>query len=312
MWLAALVGAAGLVALLLWWRWPRPEAPAAAAPLAAPMSTPVAASAPVIATPAGFPAFTVEQLRAEPPGSDWLVRWLAGETQVLVIEFPDLPAQGRALNRVAALVEKSGGARDRVLADAELLALIRASGDTEASFFLGHDYRATDLARFFTLAAAQHVALNADEQRLRVLLAQAHLLNEAQPGSFTGAEPGALVSFSAANPAAARPDERIDALRRASVMEHELSHGRFFTDTAYREHCGFFWRQLLTEPEREAWRRYLASQGYDRGNEELMINETQALLMHTPDTRDFNAAQLRWSDAELEGLRERFRLGLAR
>ena len=94
------------------------------------------------------------------------------------------------------------------------------------------------------------------------------------------------------------------------MLRHELSHGRYFTDARYREHCAFFWRSLLTEAERQSWRRYLAAQGYDAHNEDLMINETQALLMHTPDERDFKAADLQWKTADLAALRERFQLGL--
>jgi len=310
-----LIGGALLAAGLLIGRWQRAPAPAASAAAAAPAVAPLAGPAPQgilpAAAPDDFPTFTPAQLRAEQAApDDWLVHRLAGAPQVLVVEFASLSTQGRALNRVAALVEKRGGARDRVLGDAELQALIAHGGDTEASYFLGHDYRARDLARFYTLAAAQGVALNADELRLRTLLERARLINATAPGRYAGADPGAFVSFGAATPAAARAVARVDAARRASIMAHELSHGRFFTDAVYREHCAFFWHQLLTEPERAAWRRYLAEQGYDPANEELMVNETQALLMHTPDARDFSAAALHWSDAELEGLRERFRLGL--
>ena len=46
-----------------------------------------------------------------------------------------------------------------------------------------------------------------------------------------------------------------------------------------------------------------------RSDEELMANETQALLMHTPDGRAFNASNLGISDAALAQLRTRFRAG---
>lgn len=99
----------------------------------------------------------------------------------------------------------------------------------------------------------------------------------------------------------------MDALRRASVLRHELSHGEFFTNAAYRAHCWRFWRQL-SEAERASWRRYLRGLGYDSANEALMVNETQALLMHTPDTRDFNAAAMGITMTEMESLRMRFQL----
>ncbi len=301
-------GAALLVALMLGgalaWRHHAQQAPAA---------EPIAVMAPVVvqqAAPVEIAAFTADQLQAEVSNGDWQVHRLAGNAAVLVIEFPTLTAQGEALNRAAALIEKKAGSRSAVLSDAQLREVIRAAGDSAATFYFGHDYTAADLARFYSLAEGQGTALNASETRLRQLLQDAGLLSRSATG-WRGADPGALVSFPAVqgnDPRTSR-DESVDPARRASVMRHELSHGRYFTDPAYREHCAFFWRSLLREDERELWRRYLASQGYDRGNEDLMINETQALLMHTPDGRDFSAKELRLGDAELEGLRDRFRLG---
>jgi len=256
---------------------------------------------------------SVDELLALRADADWQPRWLRDNGAVLVIQFPRLQAQGRALNRAAALIEKGGGRRDRVLTDAELQAVLADSGDTEASYFLGHDYRAEDLGRFFSLAQAQLVALNTDELRLRQLLLDAGLLQTAGPGQFSGTPGRALISFSAeqADDPAAGQDESMDGPRRESVLRHELSHGRFFTDGRYHDHCWRFWREQLSETERQAWRRYLDHLGYDPGNEELMVNETQALLMHTPDTRDFNAAAMGMGEPQLEGQRARFRQGLA-
>ena len=257
-------------------------------------------------------AFSPEQLLTELVRNDWLVHRLLGDEAVLVIEFPSLELQGLALNRVAALIEKKGGSRVSVLNDEQLQALIKSTGDDTSTFYFGHDYTAADLARFYTLAFSQGIALNPNETRLRQQLLDANLLSQTAVGQFTGADPGALVTFSATQPNDPRTklDESVDALRRASVMSHELSHGRYFTDKAYREHCWFFWNSLLNDHERTLWRNYLAMQGYDMHAEDLMVNETQALLMHTPDARDFSAKELHLSDAELEGLRERFRLGL--
>lgn len=243
---------------------------------------------------------------------DWRVARLQGNAAVLVIEFPGLLAQGQAMNRAAALLEKRAASRERVLDDAALAALIRASGDNAATFYLGHDYRAEDLARFFSLAQSQGVALGAAELRLRRLLLDIGMLAEAGAGAaaaYRASGPGAVVSFSAAqadDPATA-PDEGMDEQRRASVLRHELSHGEFFTKPAYRAHSWRFWRQL-SDAERVTWRRYLHGLGYDSADEELMVNEAQALLMHTPDARDFNAAALGVSATALEAQRLRFQL----
>lgn len=319
-------GLAVLAVLLLaacgWWLWPqsRPVAQAAAAPAAlASLGSPSAST--VSGAPAAFAVAAagvfaeayVDELLRSPAAPDWRVRRLRSNTAILVIEFPGLLAQGEAFNRVAALLEKNGGNRERVLDNLALSRLIEKGGDNAASFYLGHDYDAEGLARFFNAAQAQRVALNPSELRLRQLLVDARLLlRQAQGGDaiYRSAGISALVSFSATqlDDPKTGPDESMDGTRRASVLRHELSHGEFFTRPEYREHCWNFWRRLLSEPERELWRRYLRELGYDSGNELLMVNETQALLMHTSDTRDFDAASLGVTATELDGLRARFRL----
>lgn len=297
-----LCAAAGLA----WWRWslaPPPQAERA------PVPAPRPAAPAVEIGEAG-----VAQLLQGPATPDWRVHRLRGNAAVLVIEFPGLLAQGEAMNRIAALLEKNGASRDRVLHDAELQALVRASGDNTSTFYLGHDYEAEGLARFFHLAQSQGVRLAPAELRLRQLLLDARLLAQAEQGTepaYRAAGPGALVSFSAAqaDDPATKPDESMDERRRASVLRHELSHGEFFTNAAYRAHCWSFWRRL-SDAERASWRRYLRQLGYDSANETLMVNEAQALLMHTPDTRDFDAAALGVSMTELEAMRMRFQLSV--
>lgn len=290
-------------AYLAWKKWSAPASAVAAqraAAVPAPSSIGAAAVSP----------FNVEQLLQEQASGDWLVHRLSGALAIVVIEFPDLQSQGRALNRAAALLEKAGGRRDRVLSDAELASLVHSTGDTASTFYFGHDYPGADLARFYSLARAQGLALNAEEQRVLRLLLDLGLLGEDGQGRYQANGSSALISFSAVQAASADDSNAlVDAVRRRSILGHELSHGRYYTDPAYRQHCEFVWRQLLTEDERKTWRRYLGGQGYDTGNEDLMVNEMQALLMHTTDTRDFSAASLQWKDADLEGLRQRFRLG---
>ncbi len=70
---------------------------------------------------------------------------------------------------------------------------------------------------------------------------------------------------------------------RAVLLEHELSHGEWFTDPAYRDYVLRFWRTALTEEERGAIRRFLGQPGYDIRIDALMANEMQAYLMFTTD-----------------------------
>ncbi|RZJ06490.1 MAG: hypothetical protein EOP39_19030 [Rubrivivax sp.] len=293
---------------LLGWQWLRPKAVKGGSEASAPAPQGVASAA------MGVRLSSADELLGEVDRQDWLVRRWREQPEVLVIQFPGLLAQGQALNRAAALLEKGRGGRERVLHDEELHALVTSSGDNMATFFLGHDYRADDLARFFNLAQAQGVSLNGGEQRLLDLLLQVGLISRQPSGAtaaYAGSGVGALISFSGPqdDDPYTQPDERLDGVRRASVLQHELSHGRFFVDTAYREHCWRFWRERLTDAERETWRRYLDALDYDRGNEELMVNETQALLMHTPDSRDFSAASLGGDARALAAQVQRFREG---
>lgn len=239
--------------------------------------------------------------------SGWPLVRLQSNPAVLVLEFPNLHEQGLALNRAAAFIEKKHSAGGQVLGDAEMQRLLARSGDSVATFYFGHDYNAEQLQRFFDRVQTQGLTLNPQERRLQALL-QAHGLLKDSNG-VAGRSGQALVSFTAIqdDDPATPSDEQVDALRRESTLRHELSHGEFFTDARYRRQCWTFWQHGLSEAERARFRQLLSSMDYDPSNEELMVNETQALLMHTPDPRAFNAGSLGLSSAQLEVLRDRFR-----
>jgi len=153
--------------------------------------------------------------------------------------------------------------------------------------------------------------LNPHELQLRSLLLEAALMKGGASDAYQAVGTQAVVSFTGIQPddPVTPADERVDGMRRAAVLRHELSHGEFFTNAAYRAHCLRFWRQSLRDNERRLFSRYLQGLDYNPADEELMANETQALLMHTPDARAFNASNLGISDAALAQLRARFRAG---
>lgn len=233
---------------------------------------------------------------------------LAENDRILVFDFPNLTSQGRALNRLAVLVEKPDAPRDRVLSDAELAAYLAGAGTSAETLYFGHDYRAADVARFFDLARAGGIALNPDEVAVRGALIGQRFLHLTDGGYQAIPPDQALVSVVQlqADDPATPADETVDPALRATILRHELSHGVFFTDRAYREYCERFWRQVLSREERELFRKFLSSAGYDPANEPVMINEAQAFLMHTPDPRAFSAAHLGVSEAALTNLRRRF------
>jgi hypothetical protein len=240
--------------------------------------------------------------------ADWRIGRLQEDTDVVVIEFPNLAEQGAAMNRIAALLEKTGAPRDRVLGDAELADLIARGGDNSQTFYQGHDYGSAGLARFFTLAQAQGLPLDPQERRLRETLIAAGMLTRDAVHGYGSLGVQALITFTAtqADDPATPYNETIDERQRESILRHEASHGRYYTRPVYQAHCKRFWQNELTETQRERIRVYLAGAGYNRQDEELMLNEAQAFLLNTPDTRAFVAQDVGMTAAELDALRARF------
>ena len=216
---------------------------------------------------------------------------------ILVLLYPTLHAQALAMNRIGAFVEKAGVPRDRVLDDAALDQAVAATGDPFDSYYFGHDYRAADLARFFTTADRDDVRLRPEEQALRALLAARGVL---APASAT-----AVITLP---PLSADPP--IDAAARATVLRHELSHGLYFTDPTYAAYTKDFWEAQLSADQRALFRAFLGREGYDTGNEDLMRNEMQAYLVHTTDPRYFNAASVQMAASTIAELRNDFVKGM--
>jgi hypothetical protein len=316
---ARLVAASAVVVLLLastlgWALYlrPSPQDVAPPAPISRPSPHASTPASPAPVQPAPLPTAQPEtpprRSNADPPRADES-EILAAEgpstrvfrfqraPQILVISFGSLLEQGNALNRLGAFIEKAGLPRDRVLDNSQLAAAIRDSGDTTESYYYGHDYRAADLARFFQTAARDGIVLRPEELWVRTLLDELGLLT---PGAV-----GALISIP---PESVNPP--IDAASRATILQHELSHGLYFTDEDYARFARGFWRNTLSDPQRASFRRFLSRQGYDSTNEDLMLNETQAYLIHTPDARYFRPALVGMSEAEAARLRAIFVRGM--
>jgi hypothetical protein len=302
---AVLFAAAVAIAI---WLWPLSTSETAPAGAAADASL-----APILSAEQNAAGIQVQNYREllENHSDDWRLTRLAENPKILVIEFPTLAAQGRALNRLATLIEKNKGPRDRVLSDEDLARFIKQGGDTPETFYFGHDYLAEAVARFFTMAVSQQMLLNADEIRFKKELLAASLLREESDKLIANPDRQAVVSFTAVqvDDPNTKGDETVDAQRREAILRHELSHGEFFTNATYRKHCWTFWQQL-SDSHRSLLIKFLTAQGYDPQNEDLMVNETQAYLMHTPDSRAFSAEQLGISVEQLNQLQARFKIGL--
>jgi hypothetical protein len=238
--------------------------------------------------PQAIPALDEAGIRVHRASQPMMLRF-AGNPAVFVLDFPNLAQQGAALNRVAALVEKAGLPRDRVLEQAELAAAIAAAGDTAETFYYGHNYRGADLARFFELATRDGLALTLEEAWVREQLGVARALvqRETEIAILSVAAPGA----------------QIDESARASILRHELGHGWFATRPAYAEHVREAWKSDFSEAERAAFRAFLAREGYDTTDDRLMMDEAQAYLLFTPDPRFFNPGHVRLPEERVARLR---------
>lgn len=271
-------------------------APPVAAP--APVPAPVPSPSPTALAEARLPRLASEEaIRDHRATAPTLFR-LAENPRVFVVDFPDLDSQGATFNRVAALIEKAGQPRDRVLDDAALATAIARSGDTAATYYYGHNYRGRDLERFFALADRGGVGLNEQERWLRGELAR---IRAALP---PGAE-FAVVSVPGIEP-------RVDAAMRRAILHHEVGHGHFFTNPAFALHVVEVWRDVFTEQERARFRAFLEREGYDPSIEEVMVNEAMAYLLYTPDARFFSPAHVGLDDARAEELRAALRAGAPR
>ncbi|MFA5123186.1 hypothetical protein [Zavarzinia sp.] len=264
-----------------------PEAPAALAPQVPPPGR----------TPA--PSATLEQIVTRLP--DHLTTYRAAHNpRVLVLDFPSFHAQAMALNRIAALIEKKGAPRDRVMSDAELRRAIADSGKSFDTYYGGHDYDSAALARFFTLA--ENVGVTVAEGEVLEILLKQKVIRVADQG-FTPGEPAqALVTL-----ASVGGDDAGNIALRREVLRHEFAHGEFFTQVFFRSACDDFWRKGLNDAERKLFTRFLERAGYDVKNETLVINEMQAYLGFTLAPELFGPRQLGIDDKAFAALRERFR-----
>jgi hypothetical protein len=205
--------------------------------------------------------------------------WRDGEAEVFA--WPRLPGvliydtatyevQERFFRRLAFFVEKP-----------ETAGTIPSLASVEGRrSWNAHDYRAEDLARFFSLAG--NAPLTDEESRLREALL-AHGVIRGAGSSYEPGE-GAVLSISR---------ESTEQLRELLVT-HEAFHGVFFTLPAYREACRSAW-DALAEDEREVWLAFFDLKGYNTADPYLMVNEFQSYLLQQEraEVQAFQAVTLR-------------------
>lgn len=242
--------------------------------------------------------------------ADLVVWQYADNTNVYVFDFPGLAYQGRTFNRLTQFTEQKFGSEPypKVLDNEALARHIQAARRTQANFAFGHDLLVSELVQFFNYATRDKVLLNTEEIALRNFLFEQGLIREVR-GFFQALKPDVVI-LSIPQIQDRKADEpMVTAGARYAILLHEMAHAEYYTNDHYNKFCLRYWQTVLTDEQRELFRRFLRGYNYSTDNEDLVINEMQAYLMFTPDPKSFSARRLGVSDDELSALRNAFRRG---
>jgi hypothetical protein len=176
--------------------------------------------------------------------------------RVLILDFASYQVQDAFFKRLAFFVEKAGHAGKLE----PLSALAGLHG------YNAHDYRAEDLARFFSAARKDPSSLSAEEGALERLLEDNGVVKRTADGFAPG--DGCVLSISRSS----------SPILRSLLLTHESFHGLFFTIPAFRDATEAAWTALSAD-EQAVWLDYLAAHSYDTSDHYLVVNEFQSYLL---------------------------------
>ncbi|MCX7656129.1 MAG: hypothetical protein N2Z76_06355 [Treponemataceae bacterium] len=179
---------------------------------------------------------------------------------ILIFDMASYALQDRFFKRLVFFVEKKGF-RGKLWKDEAI---------EEFRGWNAHDYRAEDLAQFFSLANQTAFPLNKEEQELRDLLLANGIIQKGNDLSPYVPGRGAVLSI-------ARGSEEY---LRILFLVHESFHGLFFIDPQFQDFAGTRWKSLDPRAKRFLIGYFsLDSLQYDTTNGYLMKNEFMAYLL---------------------------------
>ena len=179
---------------------------------------------------------------------------------VLFFDFKNYEVQNEFLTRLAYFVEKAGY-KGTFVSDE----FIRTHHGYNA-----HDYKADDLARFFSHAVLTDFHLNKRELLLRDILIKNGVIIEKKDGTFAEGK-GSVISI------ARESTENL----RWQFLAHESWHGIFFTNEAFRHKVSIIYN-AFDNTSLEFIKTFWETQNglnYDRTDDYLMRNEFMAYIM---------------------------------
>ena len=236
---------------------------------------------------------------------------LRDSERTLILDFPNTREQSKMFARLILFIERAGASKTRVMTVPEVQKWLTQNSLQFDTLTVGNNMRTSELARFFNSARFQGEPITVDEQRLYDWLVQWQLLREEDAGVSVVDPERILVSVPQVSSVPGCAGCTVNAAQRAAILQHELSHARFATDTVYQNYSLWFWSNAMSLVSRDKFTRFLRSRGYDTSIRELSANEMQAFLMNTPDPAMFSATDIGVTDAELADLRRRFQEGIA-
>jgi hypothetical protein len=200
--------------------------------------------------------------------SDWEVYSWESFPGILIIDFQNFNIQSHMLKRLSYFVEKRGYT-------GKIHSFTRLSGKTDWN---AHNYKAKDLAAFFTEAVRSGAVLTSAESYLRELLLANGIIEKSGEG-YTGGENKGIVSVS----------QESTPHVRALLLTHEGYHGLFYAAPGLKELVYDLWDKLIPEAQ-EMWVDYLKSAdvwNYDYKNGYLLRNEMLGYMMQQKDFSEY-------------------------
>lgn len=230
---------------------------------------------------------------------------LADNSNVILFDFPSLGEQGRTFNRITQLTEQYNEPYKRVMGTAEFVKYLESMRRSFADFAYGHDVLASEFVQFFNLADRDKIELFPQEIALRDFLMEHGIIKQWRGIYQVGL--GNIVVISIPQTQERRENEPpVNASARRAIVLHEVAHAEFYTNKYYADYCRNFWNNVLTEDQRNHFKRFLSGNNYSLNADELLVNEMQAYLMFTPDPASFSAAKLGVTQAQLDAMRDAF------
>ena len=228
---------------------------------------------------------------------------------IYLFDFPGLTLQGRTFNRITQFTEQqTSEPYPKVLNNAELDRYIEAARRTQADFAFGHDVLISELVQFFNYAQRDQVALNPEEIELRDFLVEKGMVRQWR-GFYQALQPNVVILSVPQTQEQKVSEPKVSDGARYTILLHEMAHAEYYTNSYYAKYCQKFWYETLTQEQRDLFTRFLQKKGYGVGFDGLLINETQAYLMFTPDHRSFSAERLGVTAQELAEIRSEFMRG---